>query len=162
MDYDGVELSPAVANLVNSNVRIRPATVKDAATLSRLCAQLGYCGTDHFIEKRIKQLTQGPQSAVLLAYRGDHVFGFIALNFIPQLALAGDFCRISYFCVDQDERDIGVGSLLEQAAEVMARSRNCDRIELHCHSRRAQAHQFYLKHDYEESPKYFIKMLDNE
>lgn len=162
MDYDGVELSPAVAELVNSNVRIRPATLRDAATLSRLCAQLGYPGTESFMEKRIKQLTLAPQSAVLLAYRADHVFGFIALNFIPQLALAGDFCRISYFCVEEHERAIGVGSLLEQAAEIMARARNCDRIELHCHSRRTQAHQFYLKHDYEESPKYFIKMLDND
>ncbi|HAT40824.1 MAG TPA: GNAT family N-acetyltransferase [Rheinheimera sp.] len=161
MDFDGVDISPAVANLVTSNVRIRPATVRDAPILSRLCAQLGYPDTAGFMEKRIKQLSQQPNSAVLLAHRGDHVFGFMVLNFIPQLALAGDFCRISYLCVEEDERSIGVGSLLEQAAEIQARARNCDRIELHCHSRRAQAHQFYLQHDYEESPKYFIKLLDN-
>lgn len=31
--------------------------------------------------------------------------------------------------------------------------------ELHCHSRRKQAHKFYNRQGYAESPKYLIKML---
>ncbi|HZE85293.1 MAG TPA: hypothetical protein VE035_13355 [Puia sp.] len=41
----------------------------------------------------------------------------------------------------------------------MARSRKCDRIEVHCHLRRKDAHRFYEQQGYTDSPKYLIKSL---
>ena len=32
-----------------------------------------------------------------------------------------------------------------------------DRMEVHCHSKRTNAHSFYARRGYEESPKYFLK-----
>lgn len=87
------------------------------------------------------------------------VVGVIGLHFISQLADLGDYCRITYFCVSPHCRSQGTGAALEAQAVDLARARGCDRIEVHCHSRRTQAHQFYYRQGYTESPKYLIKSL---
>jgi GNAT superfamily N-acetyltransferase len=76
-----------------------------------------------------------------------------------QIALQGDFARISYFVVDDSAHSQGIGRQLEEEATRLARERGCDRLEVHCASRRTQAHSFYAKHGYRESPKYLIKKL---
>jgi hypothetical protein len=48
---------------------------------------------------------------------------------------------------------------MEAYCEQLARERGCDRMEVHCHSRRVRAHAFYGRQGYEESPKYLIKKL---
>ena len=96
-------------------------------------------------------------SITRLASTTDRPERFIGLHFMVQLALPGDFCRITYFCVSDAARGSGVGRALEEAAEALARARGCDRIEVHCHQRRTDAHRFYYRQGYEESPKYLMK-----
>ena len=57
------------------------------------------------------------------ASRDGGVQGFIGLHFIVQLALPGDFCRITYFCVSEAARGLGVGRELEETAAAGARAR---------------------------------------
>jgi GNAT superfamily N-acetyltransferase len=140
-------------------LEIREAAEEDAAALATLLTQLGYPGAEPFIGNRITQQRSHPDALMLVACAGRQPLGFISLHFIPQVALAGDFCRISYFCVEEDARALGLGALLEQRAEEEARKRGCDRIEVHCHERRSQAHRFYHRQGYEESPKYLMKVL---
>jgi GNAT superfamily N-acetyltransferase len=140
-------------------VEIRTATETDRAQIADLLTQLGYPGTDGFIREKIEQLASHPDGEVAVAVENDAVVGFISLHFIPQLALHGDFARISYLCVDEAARSNGVGQQLLAYAELRARQRGCDRLELHCHSRRERAHAFYYRHGYAESPKYLLKML---
>lgn len=142
------------------HVEIRQAVLNDGPALSRLLAQLGYPGTQPFLERRIAQLLSHPDALLLVAHEGNDVLGFISLHILPQLALAGDFCRISYLCVDEGMRSRGVGALLEQCAEQHARQSGCDRIELHSAWRRDAAHRFYARVGYTESPKYLVKQLD--
>ena len=99
--------------------------------------------------------------AAALLNLGGALLGVLSLHFIPQLALEGDFCRISYFCVSSNARSKGIGRLLESEGEALARARGCDRIEVHCHSRRSDAHRFYYRQGYTESPKYLCKSLAN-
>lgn len=139
--------------------QIRPATPADVPALLPLLEQLGYPDCDDFVEHRIAQLIAHPDAALWVAQAEGEVLGFISLHFVPQLARAGDFCRISYLCVAEDARSLGLGALLEAAAEREARRRGCDRIELHSHQRRTRAHQFYARQGYEESPKYLMKRL---
>ncbi|WP_019142973.1 GNAT family N-acetyltransferase [Noviherbaspirillum massiliense] len=143
----------------DSGTRIRPATASDAGALAQLLAELGYPGTEAFIAQKIAQQAAHPDALLLVATEGERILGLISLHFIPQLALPGDFCRISYFCVSETARGRGIGAQLERRAESEARARHCDRIELHCHSRRTGAHRFYARQGYEESPKYFMKTL---
>ncbi|MCE0488848.1 GNAT family N-acetyltransferase [Pantoea sp. Mb-10] len=140
-------------------MNIRQAQPSDGFALSALLTELGYSGTDAFIASRLTQLCTHPDAVLLVAEQGQHVLGFLSLHYIPQLALAGDFARISYFCIAEGERSKGCGQQLLNHAEQLARTRGCDRMEVHCHVRRLKANQFYLREGYTESPCYHIKAL---
>lgn len=141
-------------------MNIRLAASKDAFALSALLAELGYADTAPFIERRLAQLIDDDTERLCIAEQGNTVLGFLSLHFIPQLALAGDFARISYFCIAEGERSKGAGQQLLQHAEQLARERGCDRMEVHCHERREKANAFYLREGYSESPRYHIKELN--
>jgi GNAT superfamily N-acetyltransferase len=87
------------------------------------------------------------------------ILGFISLHFIPQIALEGDFARISYFAVERRAHGGGIGRQMEEHCTRLAMEKGCQLIEVHCHTRRSQAHSFYFRQGYEESPKYLIKKL---
>ena len=140
-------------------IEMRQPHVVDAPAIAELLESLGYLGTVSFINERITQLLSHPDEELLVAIDGDRIIGIISLHFIPQLALAGDFCRISYFCVAETARGAGVGAMMEERAVNIARERNSDRIEVHCNSRRVDAHRFYFRQGYAESPKYLLKKL---
>ena len=144
---------------MNQRVDIREAVLEDGPALAGLLEQLGYPGTRSFLGRRILEQLSHPDALLLVAQTEGQVIGFVSLHVIPQLALAGDFCRVSYLCVDERMRGLGVGALLEHRAEEHARARGCDRIELHSNARRVDAHRFYARVGYEESPKYLIKRL---
>src|SRR5580692_896112 len=138
---------------------IRRAQPTDAEAIRALIAQLDY-DPPASLEEKIRRLSNHPDE-VLLVYELDaEVVAFLSLHFIPQIATAGDFARISYFAVKDSARSHGIGQQLEDHVTRLARERNCDRIEVHCHTRRADAHRFYERQGYEESPKYFMKRLD--
>ncbi len=162
---------------------IRPALVTDWPGISRLLTQLEYPGTARFLETRLRAMLNDPAESLLVWTEPSAaaptnltaaappsptsnpspptplILGFLSLHFIPQIALEGDFARISYFAVDNDARSNGIGRQLEEAATQLARERGCELIEVHCHSRRTRAHDFYRRQGYEESPKYLIKKL---
>ena len=150
---------------------IRPARVSDCQQIRLLLDQLEYPGTEKFLEARIRQLVNDPNEALLVyeedtvisdpaaSRREGRILGFISLHFIPQIALEGDFARISYFAVHERARGGGVGQALEEYVTALARERGCTLIEVHCHTRRERAHAFYFRQGYEESPKYLIKRL---
>ena len=131
-------------------MQIRTATSEDSAAIAALLTQLDYPGTAPFMPQKIAQLTVHPDARLLVAEdEVGQLLGFIGLHFMVQLALPGDFCRITYFCVSDQARSAGVGRRLEAAAEDEARARGCDRIEVHCHERRTDAHRFYYRQGYE-------------
>ncbi|BAN95505.1 GCN5-like N-acetyltransferase [Plautia stali symbiont] len=117
-------------------MNIREAQAKDSFALSALLTELGYRGTEKFISDRLGQLCAHPDETLLVAEHGNQLLGFLSLHFIPQLALAGDFARISYFCIAEGERSKGSGQQLLNHAEQLARARGCDRMEVHCHAPR--------------------------
>lgn len=138
---------------------LRKATQADAARIADLLTQLDYPGTLVFIEDKIAELLVHPDEEIVVAVENGEILGFISIHFIPQIALRGSFARVSYLCVDVKARGKGVGRALEEYCVQAAASRGCDRIEIHCHSRRQRAHAFYFRQGYEESPKYFMKKL---
>ncbi|MFC0142125.1 GNAT family N-acetyltransferase [Erwinia mallotivora] len=140
-------------------MNIRLAHIRDSFALSALLTELGYENTESFIEQRLAQLIHDQTEQLLVAEQRGTVLGFLSLHFIPQLALAGDFARVSYFCIAEGERSKGAGQQLLQYAEALARKRGCDRMEVHCHERRIKANLFYAREGYSESPRYLIKNL---
>ncbi|WP_409340546.1 GNAT family N-acetyltransferase [Paenibacillus sp. MBLB4367] len=138
---------------------IRRAKVEDWREISELMDQLGYPDTKSFMPGRIKQLIELPDEELLVYELEGKAVAVLSIHFIPQLALEGDFARISYFSVDHRIRSKGIGKELEQFCVKLASERHCDRIEVHCHSGRTDAHRFYFRQNFEESPKYLIKKL---
>jgi GNAT superfamily N-acetyltransferase len=137
---------------------IRRAQTTDTEAIRALIAQLDY-DPPAALEEKIRRLAAHPDE-VLLVYELDTVVvAFLSFHFIPQIAIEGDFARISYFAVKDTARSHGIGQELEAHITRLARERNCDRIEVHCHSRRTDAHRFYQRQGYNESPKYLIKLL---
>ncbi|WP_265943290.1 GNAT family N-acetyltransferase [Dechloromonas sp. A34] len=111
-------------------MQIREARIGDGKAIATLLAALDYPTTEGFIESKIEQQLKHHDARLLVAIEGGEILGFVSLHFIPQLALPGDFCRISYFCVGEASRSRGVGARLEEAAVALARERSCDRIRL--------------------------------
>ncbi|WLS77834.1 GNAT family N-acetyltransferase [Erwinia pyri] len=140
-------------------MKIRLAEAEDSFALSALLTELGYDNTETFIERRLAQLIDDRTEELLVAVHGSTVLGFLSLHFIPQLALEGDFARVSYFCIAEGERSKGAGQQLLQHAENLAKQRGCDRMEVHCHEHRIKANAFYAREGYSESPRYIIKDL---
>jgi GNAT superfamily N-acetyltransferase len=138
---------------------IRKAKVEDWKQICLLLNQLDYPDTELFIKKKVEILLMDPNEVFLVFEEDQSVIALISVHFIPQLAVKGDFARISYFAVDKNIRSKGLGRKIEEYCTDLAIKRNCDRIEVHCHSRRKDAHRFYMRQGFTESPKYFIKML---
>jgi len=138
---------------------IRNAQLRDIEAIRALITQLDY-EPPADLEKKLRLLAADPNEALLVFELDAQVVAFLSLHFIPQIVLSGDFARISYFAVKDSARSLGIGRELEAHITRLARERNCDRIEVHCHSRRTDAHRFYERQGYDESPKYFIKRLD--
>lgn len=138
---------------------IREGDVNDAQVLAGLLGDLDYPNTPEAIAERIVAMAANPDSRLRVAESEGRAVGFISLHFIPQIALAGEFCRISYLCVSSESRGGGIGQQLLDEAERLAADRGCDRMEVHSHTRRVRAHVFYARAEYEESPKYLMKKL---
>ncbi|QNW97151.1 GNAT family N-acetyltransferase [Acinetobacter seifertii] len=141
-------------------MNIRLAQSQDTEAICHLLEQMGYSQPLGLVQEQFQKLSEDPNAITLVAADDSHVYGVLSLYFIPQIALKGDFAKICYLCVDQNIRRKGVGHLLMQQAERLAKQRGCDRMELHSGILRPLAHQFYLKEGYVEAPKYFRKALN--
>lgn len=138
---------------------IRKAKVDDWQRIKELLDQLDYPDTDAFLKAKIQTLLDDPDEELLVYELGGEVVAVMSLHFIPQLALEGDFARISYFAVEREFGGKGIGREMEAYCIQLAKERKCNRIEVHSHSRRVDAHRFYFRQGFKESPKYLIKML---
>jgi len=141
---------------------IRKATLADHDGIRNLLDQLDYPGSESFLFKKMEIVINNPLEELIVYERKDKIVAFIVLEFLPQLGLKGDIARIGYFAVDQSARNKGIGKELEEYCEKLAVEKGCDRIEVHCHERRKDAHRFYYRQGYHESPKYLMKSLDKK
>ncbi len=152
---------------------IRKAVLEDWEAISRLLTQLEYPGTAVFLRAKLERLLSDPAETLWVWAQPSPlpaeplsapseppvILGFLSLHFIPQIAVQGDFARISYFAVDDEVRSKGIGRQLEETATRLAKEKNCALMEVHCHTRRTRAHEFYARQGWIESPKYLIKKL---
>jgi N-acetylglutamate synthase-like GNAT family acetyltransferase len=148
--------------IIYNRMKIRKAHVSDCTAIQALLRQLGYPDTEQFLLTKLERMLTDPGEVMLVYELDSKVVAFISVHFIPQIALQGDFARISYFAVMDETRGKGIGAEMEKYITTLAKEKNCDRIEVHCHSRRSDAHRFYLRHGFKEAPKYFIKPLSAE
>jgi ribosomal protein S18 acetylase RimI-like enzyme len=157
LDYPGAAhfLEARLAQLLNDPAELLLVWEAPPAPATQSTSGLTTQSTSALTTQPISALTTQSTSGLTPT----PILGFLSLHFIPQIALEGDFARISYFSIDQTARGEGIGRQLEEYAATIARERGCELIEVHCHTRRTRAHAFYYRQGYKESPKYLIKRL---
>jgi N-acetylglutamate synthase-like GNAT family acetyltransferase len=138
---------------------VREATRQDAAAIKLLLKQLDYPTGNGFVEQKLDTLLIHPEHYVFVYELEGKVAGFVSMHMVPQIALAGDFAIIGYLSVDEKYLHKGIGKQLELHCTQLARERKCDRIQLHCHIRRLDAHRFYEGRGYNETRKYYTKQV---
>ena len=138
-------------------VLIRDAESKDIPALKTLFLQLGYQTETAILAQRIT----APQSmmSALVAETENAVCGVIVINFILPVHENRLWALISALVIEESSRGSGIGQQLLQAAERLARDKQCAQIELSSSEKRIRAHQFYENNGYKEVRKRFVKHL---
>jgi GNAT superfamily N-acetyltransferase len=131
-------------------MEIRRARIEDAERLVPLYEQWGYPQSAADVADRLALWAATPQAEVLVAELDGEPAGMIGICTTPHLALPGVFARVAGLSVDSAFRRRGVGAALVAAAEELARSWGCDRVEITSSRSRPEAPRFYPALGYED------------
>jgi GNAT superfamily N-acetyltransferase len=139
---------------------IRLANKGDLNQICNLLGELGgYDDTNTFMAHKLQSLIEHPDHYLFVDENNDVLDGLASVLIIPELGLNRNTALITYLVVSTSSRSKGIGKKLEQECYRLAKEKNCARIQLHCSATRIRAHKFYESLGYEESPKYFSKLI---
>lgn len=110
----------------------------------------------------IKETCRSDSSHLLVVSEGSEIMGFIHFHIIPFPMIVGRECYISDLLVKDEERGNGVGSILLDAAERIAKKMECSRMMLN-NLKDADSYkmEFYKKKGFteREGVANFVKVL---
>jgi GNAT superfamily N-acetyltransferase len=147
---------------------IREATAEDLQAIVRLHEEdsLGSHGdvwsdaTRPAYEEAFASIRRSPDNLLYVAADGDMVVGTFQLTFIPNLTGRGALrVKVESVKVSGVRRSRGIGALMMEHAERVARARGAKLVELTSNAKRVDAHRFYERIGYEQSHKGFNKAL---
>lgn len=144
-----------------SRLKIRRARLSDAARIAELAGQLGYPATTAQIRERLKGIKPASQHAVFVAEsREKPVIGWLHVSKQPLLEVEIR-AEVNGLVVAEDQRSLGAGARLLDAAEAWARKHGCKGMSVRSNVIRERAHEFYLRQGYEhyKTQKSFRKPL---
>lgn len=81
----------------------------------------------------------------IVAKSGSSVVGFLLFTMVLDPILNNNYCLIDYVCVTKKYQGKGIGTMLINQAEVLARKRNCIYMQLSASRFRISAHALYKK-----------------
>ncbi|WP_428391820.1 GNAT family N-acetyltransferase [Lichenicoccus sp.] len=138
---------------------IRKAAAQDRQAVRDLLGQLGYAFTVEDVEDRLNLLAGTGTDPVLLAIRDDDIVGLIALHFAIILHAREPVARVTALVVRDEERGAGLGRLLVDAGDDLARQAGCSVLELTTAVARTEAHTFYRKLGFTNSSLRFSRAI---
>ena len=150
---------------------IREASLEDAASIAKLLRSLGYFA--HFanehearsvarVQHHLEEFLIQPNHSVWVA-EDDAIVGYIAVQWLPNLALKSSEAYISELFIHEDYRAKGIGSSLLNNAEQVALERGCCRLHLiNKRERESYQRRFYEIVGWEERSSMvdFVKGLE--
>ena len=146
---------------MNSNFVIRTLTCSDAARVAVLNAQLGYDADVSQIHLRLDRLEKEVAHHII----GVEVApgGLVAFaHFFERPSIEKGFDMVvQSLVVDNALRGSGIGRLLVEQIEHIARSKNCEAVALSSQATRRGAREFYERLGYEvqATSSAFVKKL---
>jgi GNAT superfamily N-acetyltransferase len=139
----------------------RRARVSDALRLAELAGQLGYPTSAAEMTKRLRKLKPASQNALFVAESpGAGVVGWTHVS-VTHLVEVGTRAELNGLIVAEDQRSLGAGARLLEAAEDWARKHGCPSMSVRSNVIRERAHKFYERQGYEhyKTQKAFRKPL---
>ena len=127
-------------------VTIREASVRDAAQIGELLAELGYPVDAQEASERLARNNE----VVFVAEDNGRVVGFLSIWSQLPIARSRPVARVTAMVVRSTSRGRGFGKALMNRAVEWARAEGCEGIELTSGIRdeRADAHKFYERHGF--------------
>jgi GNAT superfamily N-acetyltransferase len=113
------------------------------------------------IAKRMRRLKPASQNALFVAESRDAgVVGWAHVT-VTHLVEVGTRAELNGLIVAEDQRSLGAGALLLEAAEDWARKHGCPSMSVRSNVIRERAHKFYERQGYEhyKTQKAFRKLL---
>jgi len=147
------------------DVRIRPIALADVTSAS-LVIQGGSLTPEVEDELNVDaywaavEETRRRQGDILVADVDGEVVGVCQVMVFPHFQHTGGLCaELESVHVRADLRGHGIGGLMLDAAEVLAREQGCYRVQLTSRNVRSDAHRFYAAHGFEQTSQGFKKSL---
>jgi N-acetylglutamate synthase-like GNAT family acetyltransferase len=140
---------------------IRHAGSGDSASIIALINQLGYEISREDLSANL-HMYEKVQGFVFVAEENGKVIGFVSGLFIPLFHKHELMFRVSALCVDEKEREEGIGKRLLEKIEELCRKKECYYIEVTSGAQRKKdAHLFYESLGYATyKGKRFTKRLE--
>ncbi|WP_459558446.1 GNAT family N-acetyltransferase [Lacunimicrobium album] len=141
---------------------IRPLNpTTDLPTIATLFTQLGYPLTPTQLQQRLLTLDPTKNETLVAVNNSDLPLGFLHLRINDSL-LVDPRLEVVALIVDEAARSQGIGKLLMEHAEFIARSKGLADIIVWSNITRADAHRFYqsLGYDHKKTNHLFTKRLD--
>jgi ribosomal protein S18 acetylase RimI-like enzyme len=132
----------------------------DAPAVSALDLELGYAYPECFVEGRISRILEQTKDILLVAEYDGTVAGYVhAMAY--ELTYQDPLLNICSFVVGSSLRSRGIGSLLLEQLEQIARREGFTGIRLVSEISRLQAHAFYESHGFmhKKTQKQYLKIL---
>jgi ribosomal protein S18 acetylase RimI-like enzyme len=145
--------------MADQPLRLRPATVHDAAEIARLCTELGHPATPEAIAQRWPTFHNNGNLALVAPGAAGSLLGLVTIHTMDALHRAGPVGRITTLVVDARVRRSGIGRALVAAAEQDLRARGCIMIEVTSNLKRSDAHAFYERLGYDRTSYRFAKTI---
>jgi N-acetylglutamate synthase-like GNAT family acetyltransferase len=142
------------------HVRIRRATVADAASLATLLGELGYPTAEGQVPGRLRRLAADPRAVAFVAEREGRIVGVATIHMFDGLHADDSLAQLTLLVVGAGERGAGIGRRLVEAVEGVARAGGCHRIFVTTAEYRAGAHAFYQRLGYEYTGRRFARKLE--
>ena len=132
--------------------------------LTAVRSLLGVFGADQSsaeeINGRLTLISQHPDQSLWVARVNGQVIGFLGFRIRHNLEAASDYGEVSTIAVDERWRRQGVGQLLLDHAEVLARKHGCIGLWLVSgFGREAEAHKLYERAGFSKTGFRFVKPL---
>ena len=137
-------------------VTLRPATEADAESIAALLTDESYPSGPSDILERLSRFAS-PHSQVVVADHDGAVLGFIALHALPRFEQSDRVIRIMALVVEAGERERGVGHLLMDEAERIARELGAAFVEVTAGHHRPDARHLYELLGYDASVAAYLR-----
>lgn len=142
------------------NLNIRSATSDDLESIYLLICEL----EDQQLEGEVFESifiknTKDPDIHYLVAEINNRIVGFLSLHVQHILHHSKPTCEIQELNIVSELRGSGIGAMLMNEAELIAKKLNLEEIELTTKIHRERAQAFYRKLGYTHSHNKFVKKL---